>query len=134
MRIHELLYENQSPVVDSSHVFSAVKQIHRRYEDLSEGDLTDRIYWFDYYTLTELPLSNLNLSEWDIDEDLVASHVAKIMKSRNTTPPIVFDPTANSIIDGVHRANAYVKLGYDTIPAYVGSKKSDSYGEYSSEY
>jgi ParB-like chromosome segregation protein Spo0J len=44
-------------------------------------------------------------------------------------PPIVFDPIQNSIIDGTHRANAYAKLGYDTIPAYIGSVKSEHYGE-----
>ena len=71
----------------------------------------------------------MNLDEWDVDEDLVADHVAEIMKSRHTMPPIVFDPIEGSIIDGIHRANAYAQLGYDTIPAYVGSVKSSNYGE-----
>lgn len=133
MKIRDILCES-SLAVNASEVDSLAKQIHRKYDDFSEGDLTDRIYWFDQYTLTKIPLSNLNLNEWDVDEDLVADHVAMIIKSRHSMPPIVFDPIAKSIIDGMHRANAYAKLGYDTIPAYIGTVKSDSYGESSSEY
>ena len=132
MKIREILSESLQQTVDANHIYSLAKQIHRNYDDFSEGDLSDRIYWFEEYKLTELPTSKLNLDEWEIDDDLVADHVAEIMKSRHTMPPIVFDPIENSIIDGTHRANAYAKLGYDTIPAYVGSKKSDNYGQRSS--
>ena len=129
MKIRELLRESLQQTVDSNHIYALAKQIHRNYDDFGEGDLSDRIFWFDQYKLTNLPLSKLDLDEWDVDEDLVADHVAEIMKSKDTMPPIVFDPIENSIIDGTHRANAYAKLGYDTIPAYVGSVKSSSYGE-----
>lgn len=129
MKIREVLYESLQQTADANHIYSMTKQIHRNYDDFSEGDLSDRIYWFDEYNLTELPISKLDLEEWEVDEDLVADHVAEIMKSRHTMPPIVFDPIARSIIDGTHRANAYAKLGYDTIPAYVGSKQSDTYGQ-----
>lgn len=129
MKIREVLRESLQQTVDADHIYSMTKQIHRNYDDFGEGDLSDRIYWFDEYKLTELPISKLDLEEWEVDEDLVADHVAEIMKSRHTMPPIVFDPIARSIIDGTHRANAYAKLGYDTIPAYVGSKQSDNYGQ-----
>ena len=129
MKIRELLRESLQQTVDSNHIYALAKQIHRNYDDFGEGDLSDRIFWFDQYKLTNLPLSKLDLDEWDVDQDLVADHVAEIMKSKDTMPPIVFDPFENSIIDGTHRANAYAKLGYDTIPAYVGSVKSNSYGE-----
>jgi hypothetical protein len=129
MKIGELLRESNQPIVDSNHIYTLAKKIHRNYNDFGEGDLSDRIFWFDQYKLVNLPLSKLNLNEWDIDEDLVADHVAQIMKSKHTMPPIVFDPIQNSIIDGTHRANAYAKLGYDSIPAYIGSVKSEHYGE-----
>ena len=129
MRIRELLRESLQQTVDPNHIYALAKQIHRNYDDFGEGDLSDRIFWFDQYKLTNLPLSKIDLDEWDVDEDLVADHVAEIMKSKDTMPPIVFDPIENSIIDGTHRANAYAQLGYDTIPAYVGSVKSNSYGE-----
>lgn len=129
MRIQEILRENLQQTVDSNFIYALAKKIHRNYDDFGEGDLSDRIFWFDQYKLTNLPLSSLDLDEWDVDEDLVADHVAEIMKSKHTMPPIVFDPVENSIVDGIHRANAYAKLGYDTIPAYVGSVKSSNYGE-----
>jgi len=129
MKIRELLRENLQQTVDSNYIYALAKKIHRNYDDFGEGDLSDRIFWFDQYKLTNLPLSKLDLDEWDVDEDLVADHVAEIMKSRHTMPPIVYDPVEGSIIDGIHRANAYAKLEYDTIPAYVGSVKSRHYGE-----
>lgn len=131
MRINEILTESQQ-IVDAGHIHSLAKKIHRNFNDFNEGDITDRIYWFDQYKLVDFPLSKLNLNEWDVDEDLVAEHVAKIMKSQHTMPPVVIDPYTNSIIDGTHRANAYYKLGYKTIPAYIGSVKSSSYGEHES--
>ena len=115
--------------VDAHTIYSIVQSGHREPEDFIEGDIGDRIYWFDDYKKTSLPISNLNLDEHYVDDELVDDYVELIKSSPNTMPPIVFDPIANSIIDGIHRANAYAKLGYDTIPAYVGLTKSDTYGE-----
>lgn len=125
MRASEFITEQ----VSAKYIFDLAKKVHRKLDDFSDGDLADRIYWFDQYTLTELPVSKINTHEFDVDEDLVAKHIAKIMKSTDTMPPIIYDPIAKSIIDGIHRVNAYKKLGYETIPAYVGSKKSQSYGQ-----
>lgn len=110
-------------------IFNQVKDIHREFRDIEEGDLPDRIYWFDDYKTTQLPLSQINLDEFIVDEDLVEDYIDYIKDSPNTMPPIVYDPIAKSVIDGMHRANAYARLGYDTIPAYVGLTKSASYGE-----
>ena len=114
-------------------IFNQVKKIHHTFRDIEEGDLPDRIYWFSEYKKSELPLSLLYLHEFFVDEQLVDDYVKLIQSSPNTMPPIVYDPIAGSIIDGNHRANAYAKLGYDTIPAYVGLTKSDSYGERENE-
>lgn len=106
-----------------------VQTIHRDEQDFSEGDLTDRIYWFNSYVLTELELSIINLNEYYVNEDLVEDYIDYIKDSPNTMPPIVFDPYTETVIDGIHRANAYARLGYSSIPAYVGQEKSDSFGE-----
>ena len=133
MKIFEILREDVG-VVDANYLHELVKRIHHTYDDLGgDGDLADRIYWFDQYKLVELPISSINLDEWDIDDDMVADYVAEIMQTRHTMPPIIFDPIEKSIIDGTHRANAYHKLGYTSIPAYVGTIQSDSYGERSSD-
>jgi len=115
--------------VDAHTIYSDVQSGHREPDDFVEGDIGDRIYWFDDYKLTSLPISNLNLDEHYVDEDLVDDYIEHIKDSPKTMPPIVYDPIAKSIIDGIHRANAYANLGYDTIPAYVGLTKSSSYGE-----
>ena len=129
MRAKEFIVES----VDPGTIFNQVKKIHHTFQDIEEGDLPDRIYWFDEYKKSELPLSQLDLNEFGFDEQLVDDYVTLIQSSPKTMPPIVYDPIAGSIIDGTHRANAYAKLGYDTIPAYVGLTKSDSYGERENE-
>lgn len=128
MKISELLTESAQKV-DANYVYDLAKKIHHTFDDFGEGDLTDRLFWFDEYTLQELPIADIDLGEWDLDTDRVTEHMEEIVKSRGTMPPIVFDPFERSIIDGTHRANAYHNLGYTHIPAYVGTKKSADYGQ-----
>lgn len=132
MRAREFIIE--SNVVDAASIYSAVQSGHREPDDFVEGDIGDRIYWFDDYQLTSLPISQINLDEYYVDEDLVDDYIDHIKDSPKTMPPIVYDPIGQSVIDGIHRANAYAKLGYDVIPAYVGKTKSQSYGTRESDY
>ena len=122
------VWEDKS-IVPASQIFASVQKIHRDLNDFSEGDLGDRIYWFDDYKLVNLPISKINLDEYWVDEDYVEDYMNHIADSKKTMPPIVFDPIAGSIIDGIHRATAYSRLGNQTIPAYVGNKKSEYYGQ-----
>jgi len=131
--MQELKEDGVVESVDAHTIYSNVQSGHREPDDFIEGDIGDRIYWFDDYKLSSLPISNLNLDEHYVDEDLVDDYIEHIKYSPKTMPPIVYDPIAKSIIDGIHRANAYAKLGYETIPAYVGLTKSDSYGERESD-
>ena len=131
--MQELREEGIVESVDPGTIFNQVKDIHREFSDIEEGDLPDRIYWFDEYKKSELPLSKINLDEFYVDEDLVEDYIEYIKDSPKTMPPIVYDPIAGSVIDGMHRANAYARLGYETIPAYVGLTKSSSYGERESD-
>lgn len=132
MRAREFISETK--VVDAHSIYSAVQGGHREPDDFVEGDIGDRIYWFDDYQLTSLPMSQIDLDEYYVDDDLVDDYIDHIKDSPNTMPPIVYDPVERSVIDGIHRANAYAKLGYDTIPAYVGKTKSDTYGTRESDY
>jgi predicted nucleotidyltransferase len=131
--MQELKEDGVVESVDAHTIYSNVQSGHREPDDFVEGDIGDRIYWFDDYKLSSLPISNLNLDEHYVDEDLVDDYIEHIKYSPKTMPPIVYDPIAKSIIDGIHRANAYAKLGYENIPAYVGLTKSDSYGERESD-
>ena len=120
MKISELI----DRTVDSEEVHSIVQDIHRDSDDFEEGDLSDRIYNFDEYKLVAFPINKLNLTEWDVDDGMVKDFMEEISKNKDSMPPIVYDPVHKSIIDGIHRANAFNNLGYTHIPAYVGSKKS----------
>ncbi len=125
--------ESSNELVPANQIYASVQKIHRALDDFSEGDLGDRIYWFDDYKLVNLPISKLNLDEHWVDEDYVEDYMNHIADSKHTMPPIVFDPIAGSIIDGTHRANAYARLGNKTIPAYVGNTKSQYYGQRDSD-
>ncbi len=109
-------------------IYDLVKKIHRKPEDLGYGDLSDRIFWFKDYELTTIKLSTLDLDEWDVDEEYVEDYMKEIRSSKETMPPIIYDPLAQSIIDGTHRANACFNLGLEDIVAYVGKTKSNDYG------
>lgn len=131
--MRELREDGVIDSVDAHTIYSAVQGGHREPDDFVEGDIGDRIYWFDDYKLTSLPIASLNLDEHYVDEDLVDDYIEHIKYSPKTMPPIVYDPIEKSIIDGIHRANAYAKLGYENIPAYSGLTKSDSYGQRESD-
>ena len=47
--------------VDAYTIYNAVQSGHREPDDFIEGDLTDRIYWFDDYELTSLPIADIDL-------------------------------------------------------------------------
>lgn len=116
MKISDVLIENT--IVDARHVLDYVSSHHGRPEDFDEGDLVDRINKFDTYEKKVIDIGDLDLDEWEVDEDYVEDLMIKIKK--DGYEPIVFDPDENSIIDGIHRSNALNNLGYTKIKAYVG--------------
>jgi len=109
--------ENYPLVASANHVAGLVEEIHRRAEDFEEGDLQDRLYAFPLYRLTLIPIADIDLEEFETDEDLILSYAEKT----GTMPPIVFDPSSGSIIDGIHRTNAADRRGQQTILGYVGT-------------
>lgn len=88
---------------------------HHTTEDLSEGDLNDRVWSYRRYTLELISLDGLDLTEFWVDPDMVSEY-----SDMTDAPPIIYDPVNNSIIDGTHRANARKESGHKDILAYVG--------------
>jgi len=112
--------------IPSYEIQSLVQSIHGKPEDFEEGDVIDRINTYDNYIKKDIPISNIDLEEFDVNEDIVIEIIEHIKDSPSTFPPIVVHPKMGdwySIIDGIHRANAYAKLGKTMIPAYVGIHK-----------
>lgn len=118
---------NENVVVDSRTVLDMVQDIHGRPEDFDEGDLVHRINKFDTYEKTVMDISDLDLDEWQVDEDFVEELSKRIEKEGYH--PIVYDPDEGSIIDGTHRANALNLIGKTKIKAYVGKDIDPYWGE-----
>ncbi len=93
-------------------------QHHHTPEDIGEGDLSDRVWSFEYYTLRAVAIDDLDLEQWGVFDHLVADYTTEL--ANGDAPPIVYDPVNHSIIDGTHRANARKAAGFDHILAYVG--------------
>jgi hypothetical protein len=113
------------PELDAPDILDYVKEIHHNMsgEDFAEGNLTDRIYYFDNYELKMLPISKIRL-EWATDW----SEIERYAQMDTPFPPIVYDPVHRSIIDGTHRVKAALERGDETILAYVGKPKPRSVG------
>lgn len=96
-----------------------VRKLHYYEDDFVEGDLLDRIYKYNFYTLKEIPISKIRLDEWEVEENRVKENIEEYKNNPNY-PPIIYDLENNKIIDGIHRANALARLKIPMIKAYVG--------------
>jgi hypothetical protein len=105
-------------IVSNAEVYQSVQDIHRNYEDFTEGDLAERLDKYNSYKLQSINISSLDLGEWNVEESLVGEIKDKIRQNPDY-PPIVVSPDM-SIIDGIHRANALAEMGRSKIKAYVG--------------
>lgn len=102
-----------------------VADIHRNYADVVHGNLINRIDKYSKYVLYRIPLNSqnskkrlhLNPEEWMHDDELSDRHATL---PSETAPPIIYDLSAQTIVDGIHRLNAAIKRGEDSILAYVG--------------
>lgn len=116
------LFEIESEYIPSYSIVDFVESIHGKPEDFEEGDIVERIEQYDYYQLKTINIDSLDLTEHDVDEEYVDELVDNYQNNSHKMTPIVYDPKEKSIIDGIHRANAYSKLGFNKISAYVGMK------------
>jgi hypothetical protein len=103
-------------------VQAQVLALHSNTSDFDDGDLLHRLDKFDAFILQEIPISVISLTEFDLDEEKIEEYRLMYL-DKKTYPPIVFDGISNSVIDGLHRANALARLGFETINAYVGTSE-----------
>jgi ribosomal protein L17 len=112
-------YNEKSNKVDSEQLVNIVKALHKKNKENFDENLIDKIKQFDHYELITIPISIINLSDLNLDDDLVSNYLQKTLINPDY-PPIIFNPINKEIIDGAHRTEALIKLGHDTIRAYVG--------------
>jgi disulfide oxidoreductase YuzD len=105
---------------DEADVYAYTQRIHHTKDDFIDGDLGDRIEKYKSYVVKEVSISDIDIDEFYIDDDLVDEYKEKI-KNKDTYPPIVLNKDY-SIIDGTHRVNALNELGYKKVIAFVGIK------------
>jgi hypothetical protein len=104
--------------ISEEYIYNYVQYLHDDYEGaFIDGDLGNRIEEFEVYRFVELPISQIDLSEFDINNDSVEEY-KNIIKNTGDYPPIVIDDDYR-IIDGAHRALAVSEL-QDKIKAWIG--------------
>jgi glutaredoxin len=90
-----------------------------------DSDFWERCEKYDEFVLEFVDIDELNLDEWQLDNDKVEDYI-ELYKSTKKYPIIVIGEQENggyTIIDGLHRANTLNELGLKKIKAYVGKNK-----------
>jgi len=109
-------------VYEESEIYTYVQKLHyKRKEDFWEGDLGDRIEEYPYYVVREIPIDEIDMDVYQIDEDDLEEYI-ELFKELQSYPPIVLTKEYD-IIDGTHRANALRELGLTSIICFVGKIK-----------
>ena len=141
--LREARTENKSHIWSAQDVFRLVEKVHQYPENLyDDGNLGERIYKHDTYTLEQVPISNFDLKEWAVYDE----HVDEILQQHKDDllvgnyPPIVAhhylsswveqemlgNPEEHwSVVDGMHRLNALHKLGVTTAKVLVGRNTAE---------
>jgi hypothetical protein len=113
-------------VYEESEIYSYIQTLHRkRKEDFWEGDLVQRIEKYPYYVVKEIPIDDIDMDIYQVDEDDMEEYI-ELFKELQSYPPIVVtkkDYGYHNIIDGTHRANALRELGLTSIVCFVGKNR-----------
>jgi hypothetical protein len=132
-----VIKENNSPIFtntnvtvgdiyEESEIYSYIQKLHyKRKEDFWVGDLGDRIEKYSYYVVREIPINEIEMDVYQMDEDDLEEYI-ELFKELQSYPPIVLtkkDYGYYNIIDGTHRANALRELGLTSIVCFVGKNK-----------
>ena len=128
--ISEGIYSNNDvnigDIYEESDIYTYVQKLHhKRKEDFWEGDLGERIEKYPFYVVKEIPIEQIEMDEFQVDDDDVEEYI-ELFKKLNSYPPIVLTKKQSGyyyIIDGTHRANALRELGLKSIICFVGKKK-----------
>jgi hypothetical protein len=119
---------NIGDIYEESDIYQYIQKLHyKRDYDFWEGDLGERIEKFPYYVVKEIPVKDIEMDEYQLDDDDMEEYI-EMFKERGSYPPIVLGKKSYgyyNIIDGTHRANALRELGFDKIICFVGKKKSN---------
>jgi len=134
--ISESIYSNNNinigDIYEESDIYTYVQKLHhKRKEDFWEGDLGERIEKYPFYIVKEIPIEQIEMDEFQVDDDDVEEYV-ELFKKLNSYPPIVLTKKQYGyyyIIDGTHRANALRELGLKSIICFVGKKKTQEMKE-----
>ncbi len=120
---------NIGDIYEESDIYQYIQKLHyKRDYDFWEGDLGERIEKFPYYVVKEIPVKDIEMDEYQLDDDDMEEYI-EMFEERGSYPPIVLGKKSYgyyNIIDGTHRANALRELGFDKIICFVGKKKSNS--------
>jgi ParB-like nuclease domain len=109
-------------IVSEEYIYNYVQYLHDDYDGgFVDGDLGDRIEEYGRYKLMEIPISEIELDDFQVDDWAIVEYKNKI-KETGDYPPIVLDDKQHGkygIIDGNHRGLALSEL-QKTIKAWVG--------------
>ena len=133
---HESISESRAQypkVISATDLYALIEEMHHSPEDFEGGDITDRIYAYDVYHLTEVPTKSIERGQWNVYKELSWRYQEMYSKGQEP-PPIVIDENGN-IIDGTHRHEAAYIVGKPTVLAYVGREenRSDHIPDYEEE-
>lgn len=108
---------------NESEVYETIERVHKIDND-EDSNLLDRIEEHKYYNhVIDFDFSELDNNEWDVCDSIVDDYIKKIKENgEKSIPKIVIDKD-NSIIDGIHRLNAFLKLGIKKGEIIIGSNK-----------
>jgi len=92
-------------------------------DSYDDTDFYERCEKYDKFVLEYINIDELDLDEWQLDEDKIEDYVETYNENKKY-PTIVVGETdfGYTIIDGLHRSNALKELGFEKIKAYVGKK------------
>jgi hypothetical protein len=109
--------------VPMDYIYNYVEYLHDDYDSaFIDGDLGDRIEEYERYILCELPTSELDLEEFQLDDDKMIEYKEMIEKSGDYPPIVVCNQEGTDllrVIDGTHRGVAVAQMS-DTVKAWVG--------------
>jgi hypothetical protein len=77
---------------------------------------------FNFYVLGRIPMAMINFEDWELEDDRAEAS----SKHETSPPPIIWDELDETIIDGVSRALAADRGGYDSILAYIGQPEEEN--------
>jgi hypothetical protein len=95
-----VIKENNSPIFtntnvtvgdiyEESEIYSYIQKLHyKRKEDFWVGDLGDRIEKYSYYVVREIPINEIEMDVYQMDEDDLEEYI-ELFKKLQSYPPIV---------------------------------------------